>query len=1027
MQPGRPHTRGAHPSRNPGREMLRRGLLLAALLLAGWLPAEAQTVVQGRVMSAQTQTPVPGVRVMVRGTTQGTVTDAQGRYSVSAPANATLLFSAPGFETLEEAVGGRATVDVSLEPSAVQVEGLVVVGYTTERRRDVTGAVASVSADQIADQKVATVEEALRGKVPGVQISASGEPGRPAQVVIRGQTGLGNPAPLYVVDGMYLDENPNLDPDDIASIEVLKDASAAAQYGSRASNGVIVITTKKGRAGAPQLSFSTYYGFQEVPTRIDMAGTAEWQALYTQAYANAGITAPAGVTQPTTVNTDWQDQLFRRGAVQNYDLSVSGGGLVGSYFLSGGFFDQKGSIMDTDFDRYSFRANSEARFKAITLGENVALSRTDHRGLVGYPLIEAVRFLPTIPVYDPANPSGFGYGSDANPTFGNNPVALFEASDHSNHSNQVIGSAYGEANLLPSLRYRLNLGLNYEDYSQKDFSSIAQIRYRTPNPAASLTEIRDSRSSLLIENLLTFDRGFLDGVHHINAVAGVTAQKVDYDRLLGSRAGFPDENLQELDAGQTDVLNNRGFTIPSRLTSVLGRLNYSLRDRYLLTGSARRDCSSRFGPSNRCGNFGAVSLGWVASEESFFHSIPLIGGADLFKIRGSTGVLGDQSSIGDFAYLAPIQTNLNYYFNGAISPGAIQRELANPDIRWQGNRSTDVGLDMAFLDNALTITADYYHNTSTGLLVGVPLPLSSGASNSPTINAGSFRNTGFELGGGYGLQRGDLLLNATANFATNRNTVIALGNGGQDIFAGPFGVSRTAVGEPVGEFYLKRMAGIFQSQEEIDGYKNSEGKVIQPNAKPGDVRYADLNDDGVISDQDRYDAGSGIPKYTGFLGLNAKYGSWDGGVNLRGSFGNKIFNVVKFWTNRIDDLNGSRAGFTPWTPENHSTTTPRAIFGPEGAANGDPVSDRWLESGDFVRVQNVILGYTLPSSLSQRLGLGSNGPRIYLNAQNLFTITDFSNWDPDVLGFNDPLARGIDDGFIYPNVRTFTVGLELRP
>jgi TonB-linked SusC/RagA family outer membrane protein len=1006
--------------------ILKCGLLLSALLMSALVPAgaQAQTTVSGRVTNAETQAPLAGVRVLVRGTTAGTTTDAEGRYTVSAPANGTLLFSALGYQGTEAAVGGRTTIDVALQPTAVELEGLVVVGYTTERRRDVTGAVASVSAAELSDQKVATVEEALRGKVPGVQISASGEPGRPAQVVIRGQTGMGTPTPLYVVDGMYLDENPNLDPDDIASIDVLKDASAAAQYGARASNGVIVITTKKGRAGGPKVTIGSYYGFQEVPTRIDMAGTAEWQALYAQAYANAGITPPAGVTQPTSVNTDWQDALFRRGAVQNYDLSVSGGSQDGSYFLSGGYFNQAGSIMDTEFDRISFRANTEARFGRVTLGENASLSTSKHRGLVGFPLIEAVRFLPTIPIYDESNPSGFGYGSDANPTFGNNPVALFEANNNSSRSSQVIGSGYGELEILPSLRYRLNLGLNYENYSESDFASIAQIRYRTPNPAATLTEIRDTRTSLLVENLLTFDRGFLDGVHHVNAVAGVTAQKVDFNHLLGSRAGFPNENLQELDAGLTNVLNNRGSSIPSRLTSVLGRMNYSFRDRYLFTGSARRDCSSRFGPSNRCGNFGAVSLGWVASEEAFFDAIPLVGRADLFKIRASTGVLGDQN-IGDFRYVAPIQTNLNYYFNGAISPGAIQRELANPDIRWQGNRSNDVGLDMAFLDNALTITADYYRNTSNGLLVGVPLPLSSGASNNPTINAGSFRNTGFELGTGYGFNVGEFDVNANANFATNSNTVVAIGNGGQDIFAGPFGVSRTAVGEPVGEFYLKKMAGIFQSQEEIDSYTNSEGKVIQPNAKPGDVRYADLNDDGLISDQDRYNAGSGIPKYTAFLGLNATRGNWDAALNLRGSFGNKIFNVVRFWTDRIDDLNGSRAGFTPWTPENHSTTTPRAIFGPQGAANGDPVSDRWLESGDFVRFQNVILGYTLPESAMQRLGLNGTSPRLYVNAQNLFTITDFSNWDPDVLGFNDPLARGIDDGYIYPNVRTLTIGLEL--
>jgi TonB-linked SusC/RagA family outer membrane protein len=1002
-----------------------RGMLTLLLLLGCAAGLAAQQVVQGRVTESATQNPIAAAQVQAKGTAQGTTTDAQGRYTLTLPAGVNaIIVSALGYETQEVPVAGREVVDVALAQRAVSLEGLVVVGYTTEQRREVTGSVATVSSSQLQEHKVATLEEALRGQVPGVHISASGEPGRPAQVIIRGQTGLGNPTPLYVVDGMYMNENPNLEPQDIESIQVLKDASAAAQYGSRASNGVIVITTKRGRAGPPRVRLESYYGFQDVPDRIDMAGTQEWQALYQQAYEPAEMTPPAGVTEPTEISTDWQDALFRSGAIQSHNLTVSGGTENASYLFSGGYLNQEGTIIRTNFDRYNFRVNSEARLKAVTFGENLALSRTNHRGLVGYPLIDAVRFLPTIPVYDENNPGGFGYGSDANPTFGTNPVGLLYGNNNQNHSSQVIGTAYGEVHLLPSLTYRANLGLNYEDYSETNFASIAQLRYRTAPDAASLTDIRDNNSSVLFENLLTFDRTFADGAHHVNAVAGLTTQRSNYSRLLGSRRGFPNESLQQLDAGLTNVLNNRGYELPARLNSGLVRLNYSLLDRYLFTGSARRDCSSRFKDPNRCGNFGAVSLGWVVSDEGFFPSIPLLGGADMLKLRASTGVLGDQN-IGYFAYAAPIQVNLNYYFNqSAVAPGATQLVLANPDIKWQANRSTDFGVDLALLDNTFTLTADYYRNTSSDLLVQVPLPLSMGAQN-PTVNAGSVRNTGFELGMSHDYTSGDFHLGTSLNFSTNHNEVVDLGNGGQDIFAGPFGVSRTSIGLPIGEFYLKHMVGIFQSQEEIDSYTNSEGKVIQPNAQPGDVKYADLNDDGIINDQDRYNAGSGIPKYTAFLGFDTRYRDVDFSLNLRGSFGNKIFNVVRFWTDRIDDLNGSRAGYTPWTPENHSTTTPRAVFGPEGASNGDPVSDRWLENGNFVRVQNVILGYTLPESVMRRLGVNASRPRVYLNLQNLYTFDAYPNWDPDVLGFNDPLARGIDDGYIYPNVRTISLGLDL--
>jgi TonB-linked SusC/RagA family outer membrane protein len=923
-------------------------------------------------------------------------------------------------------VGANQTIsaDLALTQLATTLTTQVVVGYTTQQRRDVSDAVSSVRGDDIADQKVATIEEALRGRVPGVQISGSGEPGRPAQIIIRGQNGFGNPSPLYVVDGMYMTENPNLNPDDVESIDVLKDASAAAQYGAQASNGVIVIRTKHGRPGDTEVQLHTYYGFQTVPNRIDMMNATQWAALTQQAYANAGLTPPAGATAATTVNTNWQDAVFQTGAIQDHNLQVSGGTAGANYLLSAGYLDQKGTIVTTDFRRYSLRLNSTANRNRFTLGENLALARGLMQGLNGYPLIDVVRMLPTIPVFDPANPGGWGYGSAANPTYGTNPVGALEAQNNKYRANQVLGTAFGDVGLFSSLHYRLNLGLNYNDSSINNWRSLDQLRYLSPNTYATLTNTTVNVTSLLVENLLNFDDTFGGSVHHITAVVGATSQRNDYSRLSAFRQGFTNESLQQINAGSTAGSSNSGFSVPFRTNSYLARATYTLLDRYLFTGSARHDCSSRFSPGNRCGNFGAGSIGWVASEEGFFKSIPLLNRADFLKFRASTGILGDQN-IGDFAFIAPIVSNINYIFNGTVVSGAIQQALANPELKWQGNRSSNLGIDLAVLGNTLNITADYYKNTSSQLLVSAPIPPDLGSSTNPIVNAGSVRNAGMELGLTHRLDRGDFQFSTAFTLTTTRNRVLSLGNGGQPLFAGIAQVSRTAVGNPIGEFYVKHVAGIFQSQAEVDNYKNAQGVVIQPNAKPGDIRYADLNGDGIINDGDRYNAGNGIPKLQTGLFLNGRKGPLEIGVNLRGSNGYKIYNVVRYWTDRMDDLNNSRAGLNPWSATNPSTTTPRAVFGAAGAANADPVSDRWLENGSYVRIQNVVIGYALPTMIAQRVG-ASTGSRVYLNIQNLHTFTNYSNWDPEILGFGDPLARGIDDGFIYPNPRTITFGLDLR-
>src|SRR5213076_493104 len=449
------------------------------------------------------------------------------------------------------------------------------MGYTNQRRKDVSDATASVTGEQIRGQQVATLEEALRGRVAGVQVSASGEPGRPADIFIRGQNFLGNPAPLYVVDGMYLGQNPNLDPDDIESIEVLKDASAAAQYGAQAANGVVVIRTRHGR-GDTRVELRSYYGFQKVPKQVPMMNTTQWAALAHQAYANAGWaddSVPSAVVNPPPIATDWQDAVFTTGAIQDHGVSVSRATANASYLISGGYLQQDGAIIQTGFHRYNFRINSQLQRGRLTLGENMALSSTRRQFLDGFPLIDVVRFPPAIPVRDSTTSSGFAFGSDAVPTYGTNPVGELMMQDNWGRSNQVIGTTYAELQVLPGLRYRFNLGANLEAYTQENFVHRGQLRRLDPLLPARLTSTQDERTSLLVEHLLTLDRSF-GSAHRLNAVAGFTEQRETRDALVAYREGYTDENLEVIDAGQRSNLNNGGSRLENALRALLVRANY---------------------------------------------------------------------------------------------------------------------------------------------------------------------------------------------------------------------------------------------------------------------------------------------------------------------------------------------------------------------------------------------------------------------------------------------------------------------
>jgi TonB-linked SusC/RagA family outer membrane protein len=614
-----------------------------------------------------------------------------------------------------------------------------------------------------------------------------------------------------------------------------------------------------------------------------------------------------------------------------------------------------------------------------------------------------------------------------------NPVGAAELRNQDDVVNQVFGTFYGEAGLLRNLRYRLNLGVNYQDFAYTQFTQRGYpVRQNeTVNPAALLDQ-RDNRSQLLMEHLLTFDQAFGD-LHEINAVVGYTAQREDYTRISAGRQGFPDPRLTELNAGLANQ-SNAGFLNDARLESFLGRVNYTLMDRYLFTGSVRRDGSSRFGPNNRYGTFGSASVGWVLSEEGFFAGSPLASTFDFLKLRASWGTLGNQD-FDDYQYTSSLVsggfglggTGYPLGIGQGIVPGTIQRDLSNPNIRWQENTQVNFGVDANLLDERLSLTADYYVSESDGLLVRAPIPPSLGSYSSPFVNAGSVRNKGFELGAQFqAYEREEFGLDVSANITTVSNEVLSLGNGTQPIFVDVegFSVTRTAPGDPIGTFWVRDMIGIFQNQAEIDAHG------AQPDAEPGDIKYRDINDDGTINDADRYNAGSGIPTLEGGLFLDGRFRSFDFTVGLRGSYGAEILNVARWWTDRLDDPTNYRADLNPWTPTNPSTTTPRAVKeGPSAGNNNRLDSDRFIEDGSYLRLQNVQIGYILPAGLTRMTNFTGDS-RIYINFQNLLTLTGYEGYDPEATGivYNsslDALLRGVDAGQIYPNQRSVTIGIDL--
>jgi TonB-linked SusC/RagA family outer membrane protein len=1052
--------------KKPVPKNLRRLLLPAVIcclpiqpLLAG-APAENRTLVTSAAVAGpvagritdEKGAGLPGVNVIVKGTSTGTQTDADGRYSIEAPDGATLVFSFVGYAAQEVAVGSRGTIDMALVLDNTALSNVVVVGYLTENRQNVSSAVSSLNVSEANKAPVATATQALQGRLPGVQVTGGGAPGDAPAVNIRGIGTLGNASsgPLYVIDGLWTDNIRDLNPSDIESLTVLKDASSTAVYGSRGANGVVQITTKKGRAGTPSIGFNAYRGVEQVYKRYNLTNASEWADRAVVAYANAGLNplsngqnslagavkGPGGAFNPN-VDTDWQKEFFQTGKVEDYNLSFSGGNTgeksASNFLISGEYFQQEGIVKGPNFERYSLRLNSGLTRGRFKFQENIQLTHLDRTLLNGNPFIDVLTIIPSIPVYDAANQGGFGTGSPALNTFATNPIGAQSLLRRKQSDNRLAGNVSADFSIFDFLTYRLNVAMDGHVYGNSDAQQSGILRQNTRINTSALNEFLGNDVFLMGENTLNFNKQL--GDHSVNAVVGYSEQSFQQHNVQAGSQGFTSspQYYFELSAGpEKGIIQGQSFKYTKR--SYFAQATYDYKNRYLLSVSGRRDGSSRFTPANRWGNFGAASIGWRISEEDFFqNALPVVNN---LKLRASYGTNGNDALGGIYggSYLPyPIVgQNVNYVIGTGqtIVNGASQLALPSPDIRWEDRYTRNFGLDLSVLNNRLTMAADYYVSETRNALAPVQVLTYLGHFGQALFqNAGNIENRGFELALGYHDTKSAFTYGADFTLTTVKNEITAVPVKGQT-FGGGEGVTRSQLGTSLGEFFLIPFSGIFQSSDEVANYKNSKGTVIQPYASAGDVRYTDVNDDGKIDNADRVFAGKSLPNLLMGLNLNAAYKGFDLSVFFNSVSGNKIYNQARRDLESYNGPNNYNADVTPFSTNNPSTTTPRLLqggglgnLGLAASSNAMFNTTRWLEDGSYIRLRNVQLGYTLPKTLTSKMS-SMGTVRVYVTGRNVFTQTKYTGFDPEITGTGF-YSRGVDVSS-YPNVRAFTGGLQVN-
>lgn len=973
--------------------------------------------------------PLPGVTIQIKGTNQGTVTQPDGTYTLNVTdPNAILVFSYIGYTPQEVQLAGRAVVDLVLESSASELNQVVVIGYGTRRKRDLTGSVGSISGDAIAAQPVNTATQGVQGKLAGVQIISSGAPGSQPQVRVRG-TGsmLAGAEPLYVVDGVLTNDIRNINTTDILTMDVLKDASASAIYGVRAANGVIIITTKRGRVGKMEVSYNMSVGWREVASLVKMANSAQYTDYLKDADPN--VTIPS-----YNADSDWYDALLRKGMQQTHNVSLSGGTEKFLYYFNVGYLTDEGIVQSNKYDRFTIRSNNEWNIASNL--KFVAQVSYMHNTTQNVNLAEVYnntyRAAPVIPITRDGK-----YGNTSAFQNVGNPILSIDKVNDRYKENRLQGTGYLEYSPWEFIKLRSSMSANQGFQNRRRYnvaflnneSTFLVAGGNQQRPESQLTMVKEEGTEWIWDNTVTFQKKF--GRHDLTVLAGFTSQEYQGNYLEGLRRNVPNSpDLWYLIAGDPNTSTNTADGDKYARRSWLGRINYSYADKYLLTASFRNDASSRFPSDNRNGYFPAVGAGWVISEEPW---MPKGGALSFLKLRGSWGRIGNDN-ISSNLYILTANSGLLYFFGGTPTLGTNLADIKDRNLKWETTEEYDFGLEFAFLDSRLTGEVNYYNKKTKDALVTVKIPgLLGDPDNEYTTNAGSFVNKGWEFTVGWKDNISeDFSYNIGGNLTLNDNEVTGL-NQGQPLFRGGVGqqgnITKTDNGQPIGSFFVLDAMGVFPTQAAIDAYVNKNGQKIQPNAQPGDLQYRDVNDDGSINDLDRIYAGSYQPKF--YYGINAGLAckGIDFSMDFYGNSGNKIYNGKKAFRYEVTDNVEAKYADKRWTSTRPSTTDPRVLYG------NTPASTYFVESGNFFRLNNVTLGYTLPKRILDNIKMEKI--RIYLTSQNLFTSKRFSGFSPEMISSNprqdgflslqnssSPLEAGIELS-PYPTTRTFALGLNI--